>query len=267
MNVVTKLTAWLWYGSMVLQPVLIILCVWRGTHKKNPWFPRYLALDFSASVFLLFVHNYSEYVASFYLLAVITAFSKIGILADLVSQVFGPYRDLPRWTMQRLLLWMLATMAASSVLIFMGRASNLDSAMNFLRTADSMIASAVLCGFWLMVVYARKLGLYWRSHAAGITVGFLFYGSVQTASKLVLFKAHLAAAVWVRNVSQLSYLVALCIWLGFLMIPEPAQRVTREDAEMALAIVRSSEEKLNAIAGRKKPNGTAMVEIKREYMV
>lgn len=247
MNKVTNLTAWLWYAIMVAQPLLLSICLVRGIHKKNVWFPRYLFVDFSTSLFLLSVHNYGEYAASFYLLAIVSACCKFGILARLISQVFGPYETLPNGTMVRLSLGIVSTIGTFSAVIFGSHASNLDQSINFLRTADSALAASVLCGFWFVVIYARKLGLYWRSQSAGVAVGFLFYSSVQTATKLVMFHASPSEAIWVRNISQLAYLIALFVWIGFMAIPEPVFVLTKEDAAAALGIVRHAEETLRRI--------------------
>lgn len=233
---------------MATQPLLLLVIFWRGINKKHPWFHRYLMVDLAGSIFLLFIPDYKEYVASFYLLAIFTACCKTGILAGVIQQVFAPYETLPRGTMARLVIGMAATIGAFSGIIFSSHARNLDPAMNSLRTADSALAASILCGFWIVVIYARKLGLYWRSQTVGIAVGFLFHSSVQTATKLVLFNAHPEAAVWVRNIGQLSYLVALFIWMGFMLVPEPERTLTKEHADAAMALVYSMEERLRQIS-------------------
>lgn len=240
-------TSWLWYATIATQPLLLFAIYWRKAHKKHPWFPRYILIDFAASLFLLSVHNYSEYVASFYLLAIVTACCKVAILAGIVGQVFAPYENLRRGTMTKLFIGLIATIGIFSGLIFSNRSGNLDNSMNFLRMCDSALSAAICCGFWVVVIYARKLGLYWRSHTAGIAVGFLFHSSVQTATKLVLSHAHPEAAIWVRNVSQLSYLIALFIWIGFMLVPEPVFSPTQKEAEDALALVRHTEDRLRKL--------------------
>ena len=255
-NSITSLTSWLWYGTLAAQPILLLIIFWRGGHKKHPWFPRYLVIDFLGSIFLLSVADYKEYVASFYLLAIFTACCKAGVLVGVIHHVFAPYEELPRGTMARLVIGIVSAIGILSGIIFHSHARNLDNSMNFLRTADSALAAAILCGFWIVVIYARKLGLYWRSQTVGVAVGFLFHSSCQTATKIILLTAHPEAAIWVRNIGQLSYLITLLIWMGYMLVPEPAHVLNRKDAEAALAFVESMEERMRRISSAIKKRST-----------
>jgi len=220
MNGYNSLTVALWAFTIAAQPILFALCLWRKVHHRLPWFPRYLAVESLGSLLLFAVHDYREYVVCFYLLAIASAICKIGIIFDVAGHVFSPYRGLPPGTIRKLLTLALVSVAVVCALVFRSHASNLDAAMNSLRTIDTALTAATVTGFWLIVIYSRKLGLYWRSQVAGIAVGFLLLLSVQTATKWVLLSASGNAAVLVRAVGQLSYLIALAAWFRYASLNE-----------------------------------------------
>jgi hypothetical protein len=72
-----------------------------------------------------------------------------------------------------------------------------------------------------LLLVSRFLGLSWRRHAFGITLGLGILSSVDLAVYAV--RAQFSSGVWVPYLNLLrtgTYLVCVLTWIGYLLLPE-----------------------------------------------
>ncbi|MBZ5522267.1 MAG: hypothetical protein LAP21_08495, partial [Acidobacteriia bacterium] len=115
----------------------------------------------------------------------------------------------------------LVIIAVVAITLAMWRpAVNAEALVALCRTAHRTSEFVVCCSLWSVVLYARSLGIPWRSRVAGIARGFLVYLTFQAVTTAGVAFAGAAWVAWLSRAGIASYLVALVLWFRAVRQPE-----------------------------------------------
>jgi hypothetical protein len=93
----------------------------------------------------------------------------------------------------------------------------------------------VSLSFWSLVIYARKLGIPWRSRMAGIAAGFLFFLTIQSITTAALGFAPQSWFASLNRIGIISYLSSLFVWLHAVQREEDRAELPTPEALLHLA--------------------------------
>ena len=241
----------IWIATIGGQWALLFLCKRFGLRKSLPkyfWFVAFLCLQatalFSISEFL----PYRIYFWSFYSGLVVETILLLCVLYDVFRRVFDPLSSLRPKTLAKLGAAIAVILILAITLAFSQPAANSSVITSLVRTLHRSTEFVIALSFWSLVMYARALGIPWRSRLAGIAAGFLVYLSVDTATTAAFGFAPQAWLEWCNRLGNAAFLIALVMWVHAVRQQEPEVELPAPAALLQLrsvvAQMRSDSQKL-----------------------
>lgn len=215
---------YLWIAPHVLQTVVVILMVSRGSYRQFQMFFAYTCLEIAQFTSLFIAGHipsaYKQYYLIFALGAVLSTILRFGVVYEIIVQLFRNYRSLNTLG-KTLLRWA----AVGLLLVATGfsawrTGSGLDRLMLGVSIVDRTF-SVVQSGLLLcLFVFSRYFALSWRSNAFGIALGFGIFASVELASSAIRSQVGLSGNHFLDYVTMGTYHFCVLIWLFYFMVSE-----------------------------------------------
>jgi len=152
-----------WFLGPILESAILLLMVRRNVRQQYPWFFNYIALQVATFIVLVTVYHARPgyYFASYWTLEALSAGMGLGVLYEIFSQAFRPYRALHdlgsvlyKW-LAVLLVFMAAFMAVA------GSGAEQNNVVAFVTLLDRVVR-IVQCGLLFFVLFlGSRLGLSW----------------------------------------------------------------------------------------------------------
>lgn len=204
-----------WLVTAIMQWILFGFLLGRGVAAKLPRFGAFLLFVSIKSTVLIAIAQwlpYRTYFWTFYAGMMLETFLLIAVLYDIFLNTFDPVDALPSGAVARLIaglaIFLVITLTLAELPAF-----DDDVFGGLCRTIHRSAVFVICCWFWTLVVYARHLGIPWRSRVARIATGFLFYMSVKMVTTAgVAFSSHAIGFVLSRA-TQIAFQGSLLIWL------------------------------------------------------
>jgi hypothetical protein len=218
----------LWILHPVLQSAVAAIMVRRKLHRVFRIFFAYLIFQI-ATFFVLFpIFKWGGYLAYFYTFwtySAITLVLGFMVIHEIFLDVFRPYHTLKdlgsvlfRWAALVMLL-VACVVAASSP------ASEQGPLVQAIVTVQRCVR-VVQCGLILfLLVFSKYLGVSWRQHSFGISLGFGAFAGAELAMLALNTSGH-ASQVTVNFVDLLSYNLAITTWSIYAFLKSPARENT-----------------------------------------
>jgi hypothetical protein len=207
-----------WAMIIGLQCLVAFVAIRRGLARTLPRYLNFVTFVSLKSICLLLVAQlfpYRVYFWSFYAGIAAETVLLLLVLYEIFANTFNPRESLPANTIARL-----ATIGAAIVTVCLAYAlwtpasrPNFPKYVDLLNTLDRSASIVVACSLWSLVMYARWLGIPWRSRVAGIARGFLLNLSVQAFAITAIGFASPALGMWFSRVGMAGYVAALGLWL------------------------------------------------------
>jgi len=90
------------------------------------------------------------------------------------------------------------------------------------------VVRVVQCGLlFFVLLLGSRLGLSWRHYVIGLALGFVAFASAELTLLTIRSQIGNAADATLNLIKSGAYNLALLIWLGYLAVPEPANRRVR----------------------------------------
>jgi hypothetical protein len=208
----------LWMANALFLWVVLVVSAARRTRGSLPRFFIFLTFVAVETGLLLAIGQllpYSIYFWSFYIGQAGETALLVIALYEVFYKTFAPLESLPPKTMARLCTFVATAAIVTLTWGIWNPAShhNFPWYVDLLSTANRSSGIVVACSLWTVVMYARAIGIPWRSRIAEVARGFLVYLSIQAVTTTVTGYAGQASTLWCNRVAMLAYLVALGIWL------------------------------------------------------
>src|SRR6059058_1607814 len=216
----------LWMIQPVLQLGVAGIMLRRKLHKTFPVFFAYIVsqLPIFCLVFSAYKWgNYEEYFYSYWICAAISLVLGFKVIHEIFLDVFRPYHALKdlgsvlfKWAALVMMLVAIVVAAASPT------------------TQQGPIVQAVVtvqrcvrvsqCGLILfLLVFSKYLGVSWRQHSFGISLGFGGFASIELLL-VALGASSLGVGTMSRSIINMSaYNCAIVVWLAYALAKSPVR--------------------------------------------
>lgn len=224
----------LWIAIIALQWSLLVVAVRSGIRRIAPryvFFVAFLSLQSTALLAVSRYLSYSAYVWAFYAGMAAETFLLIFVVHEIFRSAFDPLGSLPPRTVAKLVAGVILISTTALTLAIWSPAVNPDAVVALLRTFHRSAEFVVALSLWSVVLYARALGIPWRSRVAGITVGFLLYLTIQSiVTAAIGANPGRLAVTWLSRIGIVSYLGSLIVWMAAVRRQEVAVELPTPDA-------------------------------------
>jgi hypothetical protein len=167
--------------------------------------------------------GYATYFYTYWALAAMSSFLGFGVIYEIFKNAFKPFQALRdfagimfRWATLVLLL-------VAAILAF----SNSDPSNGRWITAILSLERSVLvmqAGMLLfLMLFASRLGMTWKHHGFGVSLGFGIYASGQLVISTLFSQLGAPFASAYTLLQSVLYAAMVTIWLVYLASPEPAR--------------------------------------------
>ena len=214
----------LWISPHVLLGVLALVLCQRRLYRKFPCFVAYVFFEITEFI-LLFVLRSSatgrQYAYVYYATLMLGVALRFGVIEEVSKDLFRDSQFL-KVAARRSLQCVTGLLLLTGVLLAAYAPG--DNSVRWIAGVSVVNrgAAMVQCGLLLsLLLLSRFLGLSWRRHAFGITLGLGILSSVDLAVYAV--RAEFSSGVWVPYLNLLrtgTYLVCVLTWIGYLLLPE-----------------------------------------------
>lgn len=220
----------MWFSNLlllvppVLQSLLAILMVWRGTYRRFPFFFVYTLFAIVAEItkFILYDPNRNTWTHFWISWGSEAIYAVLGFLAiyEVFRYVFENFQHLA-W-FKFLLPVTGAIMLGIAVLIpIVHRAVDTDSLLGGIFALQIAVRSLQLGVFFLIFLLARIFDLDYRQYAFGIAAGFGITAIGILLSTLVRTGLGLKFLMFSKFVPSMAYCIAVTVWLASFVRAEP----------------------------------------------
>jgi len=231
-----------WIAPHLFLGVLVAGFLRRGLQRQLPIFFAYTVFTliqfltlFTVSLFATSSLNSYRWVLvcgmgvdSFFEFAVIYELTSELLLSR--SSLAGPLRTVLRWVAALLLLAVAVASGALSQI-------SVERVMNVLQAVD-FSSSVIRCGLLIVLfLFTRALQISWRSHTAGIALGFGILASIELTGTGLRGAFGSSGYIAVDLLRMSGFHVCVVIWLVYLFLPDRIPAFTGRglpEADLAL---------------------------------
>ena len=238
-NYLSTIDLAMWITLIAGQVVLCLCIVKRRFFNRLRWFSVFVLVSTAGALMLLaiaFWFSYRAYYYAFYISCGIDSALAFLTLIECGRQVL-PGLNLPQ--KEKALTGLLVALGA--VVIFAVQWP-LPSVINEKRIeVGAYLAIAVV--FIFIAAYSRYLGLYWSHLLAGITATLGLLYLVEGAARAMAGHYPPALAAQVREISQITNILAVVSWIVVILSPWGEREMTEQDLlkiEAAFARIEAS---------------------------
>lgn len=220
----------MWFSKLlllvppVLQGLLAILMVWRGTYRRFRFFFVYTLFAIVAEItkFILYDPNRNTWTRFWITWGLEAIYAVLGFLAiyEVFRYVFENFQHIA-W-FKFLLPVTGAIMLGIAVLIpIVHRAVDADSLLEGIFALQVAVRCLQLGTFFLIFLLARIFDLDYRQYAFGIAAGFGITVVGILLSTLVRTGLGLKFLMFFKDIPSVAYCIAVTVWLASFVRAEP----------------------------------------------
>ncbi|MDP9159577.1 MAG: hypothetical protein M3O09_05035 [Acidobacteriota bacterium] len=213
----------LWVSQPLLQLLVMGTMIQRKLHGKFPVFFAYIISQIAAFAITFPLHKWGGYQLYFYgywiceTISLVICFMVIHEIFVDVFRVYHTLRDLGsvlfKWAALVMLLVAAVVMAASPV--------SKDPLLPSIMTLQRCI-QVIQCGLILfLLVFCRYLGVSWRQHSFGISLGFGGAAGLELMM-VALFASGQVKLSAMNTANMFACNVSIVVWLGYMLAKSKA---------------------------------------------
>ncbi len=201
----------------MFQSWLFAVALKMKIYRQLFWFVVFLGFWSCRSLLLFYVSQRlsDQAYVYFYCSGLVVEAFIIALLTNNFFRVaFAPLNSVPRWTVLKLVVAISFVITTGICLAFYKPAiSNSGFAWVVVQTANRTVQFCLCASLWVIVLYARMLGIPWHSRVADIITGFL----ISLTTKFVVFVTveilhSTAATINLSRLSMVAYIIGLAFW-------------------------------------------------------
>jgi len=220
----------LWIAHPVLQSGIGALMLWRGLHRKFPFFFGYILTQLVSFgvVFPAYMHNYHSSL-TFYLYwgcqAVSAAFG-FGVIHEVFIDVFRSFHTL-RDLGTVLFKWAgLVMLLVAGVVSVSTNSIDMPPWMQAIITTQRCVRIIQVGMVLFLLFFAHYMGVSRRQQSFGIALGFGSFAIVELILIASWVGNHLGNP-WMSMVNMGAYNTSLLVWMGYCALKSPAREASQ----------------------------------------
>jgi hypothetical protein len=218
----------LWIAHPVLQTAIAATMLYRGLHRKFPFFFGYIFTQIVTFALVFPAYCGHNYAALFYLYwccdALSVAFG-FAVIHEVFVDVFRPFHTL-RDLGTVLFKWAgLVMLLVAGVVSVSTNSSQIAPWAQAILTTQRCVRIIQVGMVLFLLFFARYVGVSRRQHSFGIALGFGSFAIVE----LVLICSWVGKHVgepWMSIINMAAYNANLLVWMGYVVAKSPARDVT-----------------------------------------
>jgi len=218
----------LWFGHPVLQAGVATAMLHRKLHRTFPVFFSYVVAQlviFGVTYPIYRSGNYGVFFYAYWIGSAVSVFLGFKVIHEIFLDVFRPYHTLKDLGTV-LFRWAGLVMLLVAIVVAISSPSGMQSPLVQATLTSQRCVRMIQCGLVLfLLVFSRYLGISWRQHSFGISLGFGGFASVELA--LVAFRV--GGFVSQQNLDLLNmgaYNVATMVWVAYFLRKSPAREAS-----------------------------------------
>jgi hypothetical protein len=216
----------LWIAHPVIQSGIAGTMLWRGMHRKFPFFFGYIVTQLVS--FAAVFSAWHFYTLAFYLqwscTAVSVAFG-FGVIYEVFVDVFRSFHTL-RDLGSVLFKWAgLVMLMVAGVVAVSANSTENGPVMQAIITAQRCVRIIQVGMVLFLLFFAHYMGVSRRQHSFGIALGFGSFAVVELALICSWVGNHLGNP-WMSMVNMIAYNCTLVVWLAYIVAKSPARDAT-----------------------------------------
>jgi len=207
-----------WFLGLFLQALLIGVLVTKKTWETFPVFTCYTAFSLIESLIAWAVYkNQTAYRITYVVCESVLLILGLALVREIFTHLFSAHAGLRKVAtlLFRVVVVMLVLLASGAVIYAKGP---IAKNMLIVEEAGKIIRVGLIM---LLFLFSSAFGLRWRQHVFGVALGL---GMTTVGSLLaVTIMPHVDKAMaWRLNLAQvIAFDLALLVWMGYLIAPEP----------------------------------------------
>jgi hypothetical protein len=223
----------LWITHPVLQSGIAGLMIWRGLHRKFPFFFGYILTQLVSFgiVFPAFVHSHQSAFTfySYWVCQAVSVAFGFGVIHEVFIDVFRSFHTL-RDLGTVLFKWAgLVMLLVAGVVSVSASASDTEPWMQAIITTERCVRIIQVGMVLFLLFFASYMGVSRRQRSFGIALGFGSFALVELVALASWVGNHLANP-WMSIVNMTAYNMSLLVWFGYCAL----KTAVREDAQSLL---------------------------------
>jgi hypothetical protein len=216
--------------------IALLLAIRKKSFKTLPLFVT--LLSFNVLQFLVAFTVPFFYPQAVYKWCVVTGVAlsfliELAVLYELASKLILSHVSLarlfghvPRWTAALLLL--LATFC--SALFFHPASERVMTVFETLNFSTNLIAIGLL---FVLIVFARFLGIQWHSLPAGVALGLGITASAEMASGPLMSHLGRSGYITVDIIRMSAFHICVLVWLIYILLPEKSRSLSGNNVQIS----------------------------------
>jgi hypothetical protein len=214
----------LWFAHPILQTAVAVIMVRRALHRSFPVFFQYLLaqiLIFAVEYSVYTAGSYRWYFYAYWAGSAVSVFLGFKVIHEIFLDVFRPYHTLKDLG-SVLFKWAGLVMLLVAVVVAFSSPANNSPLTQSIFTTERCVR-VIQCGLvFFLLAFCRYLGISWRQHSFGISLGFGAFASIELGIVALGVGSHISAAT-ADLTNMAAYNIAIIIWLGYLAVKSPAR--------------------------------------------
>ncbi len=220
----------LWIAHPVIQSGIVALMLWRGLHRKFPFFFGYIITQLVSFgiVFPAYIHSYSGYFTfySYWVTQAISVAFGFGVIHEVFVDVFRSFHTL-RDLGTVLFKWAgLVMLLVAGVVSVSTDSSLIEPWMQAIITTQRCVRIIQVGMVLFLLFFAHYMGVSRRQHGFGIALGFGSFAIVELILVASWVGNHLGNP-WMSMVNMGAYNTSLLVWFGYCALKSPAREASQ----------------------------------------
>lgn len=209
-----------WIGYIVLQVLLALVLLGKGTWQKYPYFSAYVFFNLleAAATYAVF-RNAMVYFYTFWICEAVGIVLGLAVVREIFTSLFSPHPALRKLATMIFRGAVVALVVLACVVIYMqsGDARGIANAVLLAEEATRIVEVGLIMFLFLS---SSAFGLHWRQNVFGIALGLGMFGAVELTTVTLMTHVSPSAALVFSLIRGLAFNFSLVIWLGYLLAPE-----------------------------------------------
>ena len=212
----------IWLAGMGMQALLVVALLAKRIWPKFPAFSAYLAFNLAGeAVTYTVLGKGTIHFYAFWVCEAIVIVLTLRAVWEVFTNLFAPHPALQKLAriIFRVTVVGLILLAVCVIYMQSGDAKGIADAVSLAAEAARIVEVGLIMFLFLS---SSAFGLHWRQSTFGIVLGLGMYAAAELTIMALVNYLGPTAINGLSLVRGLAFIFSLCIWLGYLLVPERA---------------------------------------------
>lgn len=216
----------LWFAHPLLESAIAACMVWRGLHRKFPYFFAYIITQIVSFgvIFGAYFHSYELQFYLYWSCSAVSAGLGFAVIYEVFIDVFRSFHTL-RDLGTVLFKWAgLVMLLVAGVVSVSTNPADVPPWMQAIMTTQHCVRIIQVGMVMFLLFFANYLGVSRRQRSFGIALGFGSFAVVELGL-VASWAGHHLSNTWMSIVNMTAYNTSLAVWAGYVALKDPVHDV------------------------------------------